>query len=324
MSTHDLGDLGPAYPGELWYSLVARGLRDWAYTNRAAMITRLVGYARRTIDIAFPARPTAIAACLRGDKDLSASDFAARFTLLPYYLAFEKAERRSVMEARFAAGHPRLAQTMCTGNSPLAPSFLRYCPSCRRLAIERYAEAYWHRVHHLPGVEHCVLHGDDLVASTVQYAPGAMNYWAAHRSRCPPGPHRSGGRAKARRFWHAVGRASVQLLSESALACYLSRPELAELVRAAGFGAPGRRIAESQFRVEFTGYLRSEGVAASRFGHEGWWLPAFTNIPGRVYPIQHIVVRRFIGLRLKRRGIEAPHCDRLGTSASSDDTTWDR
>lgn len=39
---------------------------------------------------------------------------------------------------------------------------LRYCPQCVKEDIERYGEAYWHRIHNLPGMFVCCKHGVPL------------------------------------------------------------------------------------------------------------------------------------------------------------------
>ena len=47
--------------------------------------------------------------------------------------------------------------------------YLRYCPECVREDIEKYGEAYWHRLPQLPGVKLCPKHGCSIKNSNVPF-----------------------------------------------------------------------------------------------------------------------------------------------------------
>src|SRR5258707_529671 len=47
------------------------------------------------------------------------------------------------------------------------PEFLRRCPDCVKSDRQQYGEAYWHRLHQVPGVRICPIHDCVLEDSAV-------------------------------------------------------------------------------------------------------------------------------------------------------------
>lgn len=48
-----------------------------------------------------------------------------------------------------------------SGKTPIHAA--RYCPLCTKEDIDSYGISYWHRLHHLPGVDHCIKHNVSLI-----------------------------------------------------------------------------------------------------------------------------------------------------------------
>lgn len=55
----------------------------------------------------------------------------------------------------------------------------RYCQNCIKEDINLYGISYWHRVHHLQGVDHCIYHDSPLINSNnnrdFSYQPSSSN-----------------------------------------------------------------------------------------------------------------------------------------------------
>ena len=49
------------------------------------------------------------------------------------------------------------------------PRYYRYCSLCTSRDREQVRETYWHRAHHLPGIEACHLHGVLLQDSSIPF-----------------------------------------------------------------------------------------------------------------------------------------------------------
>jgi hypothetical protein len=52
-------------------------------------------------------------------------------------------------------------KNISSGYTPIGTA--RYCPHCIKEDINLYGTSYWHRVHHLPGVDHCIHHNFSLI-----------------------------------------------------------------------------------------------------------------------------------------------------------------
>lgn len=59
--------------------------------------------------------------------------------------------------------HPDLNsnRNICNGTLPVRTA--RFCPDCINEDLDLHGISYWHRVHHLPGVDHCIKHGVSLI-----------------------------------------------------------------------------------------------------------------------------------------------------------------
>lgn len=68
---------------------------------------------------------------------------------------------------------------------------LSYCPSCRMRDLERFGMSYWHRIHQLPVVFFCPVHGDRVVRVrikryTLHAAFPVPSDFASDDSNCEP------------------------------------------------------------------------------------------------------------------------------------------
>ena len=287
------------YEDELWYSVIARKLRDWGYVLRAAELMQIHGARAPTTNMAAPLRPIRVAERVFGEPPLSASAFALRHTLIPYYLAFATPARRQAALDLLRAGHPISKMTLGAVARKLTPTWLRFCKACLESDRAIFGESYWRTSHQLPGVRRCLVHDLVLYNSVVPYQPARLDYWTAHTSRC-----------KATRdtlvpavMGHTLSRA-IALVSWSVLkgddfvSLWISKRRYAELLDRCGFGAARGRVATNDLSATIARFLRERRVGPEALGPSGWWRPAFTAVPGALTPIQHLVLREFIRHRL--------------------------
>jgi Tn7-like transposition protein D/TniQ len=148
------------YPDELFYSIIAR-YHYWSNnTNKMWTHDDLFGDRRIRIKVDFPSHINHLSSRLPNLKSFSSDAFINNHTLLPLYIPFvtsEKVEHASVMmkgKSSCSIGH-------FIGNNQSKiqrhNQFL-ICKNCLQEDLEKFNEAYWHRVHQVFGVFVCPKH----------------------------------------------------------------------------------------------------------------------------------------------------------------------
>lgn len=116
--------------------------------------------------------------------------FVRKHTLLPFYAPFWSPQRLSVIENRLNTGNS-------FGNHSHAgmqvadiqrPKYLRFCPRCAEAEREKTGEAYWHRLHQVPGVMVCPDHMVFLEASGVEMSSRICHRLYAAEEAIEPEP----------------------------------------------------------------------------------------------------------------------------------------
>ena len=112
----------------------------------------------------FPHRIDYMASQLLVSPFVSAEDIIQNHTLLPFFLPFLSREKADLfyMGAR-GEGVGRTASRI--RGERMGISSCRYCPECAAEDRKTYNEAYWHRLHQLPGITVCFKHGVHLEMS---------------------------------------------------------------------------------------------------------------------------------------------------------------
>jgi hypothetical protein len=313
-----LCSLGPAFHEELWYSIVARYMRDRGYVNRQAAFEHLFGQSSVPVCMACPCGLPGLARQFELHDVCPAIDFCRLLTVVPYFLAFAS----SLPNDELAAANPLAVHdemfSHWEARSPFRPHRLRYCRRCALVDIAAVGEAYWHRVHQLPGVFYCPDHGDRLMDSSVGVSPGRNNYWTAHQRRLQWTPVTRPGSQKATAFWQSIARYSRDILAAGpARPLFLGHTAYANLLRACGFAAKGGRVADGDLRKALAQHFHDQGLKLDWFGPQDWWSRAFTAVHGRLFPVQHIALRRFIALNLPRVDLNPIVLDRLYMHSSA-------
>lgn len=151
------------YPDELQYSVVARyHLRS---NNSSPKWTLKDVYGTENV-IATIDLPSHIGELSRRNivKNISVDQWINEHTFYPFYAPFMPRNRaillRKLMESGDGSGiHTLVGITASTFDRD---SKILFCPSCYDEDVQQYGEPFWHRIHQLPGVWLCPIHGDIL------------------------------------------------------------------------------------------------------------------------------------------------------------------
>lgn len=291
------------YPDELWYSIVARRLRDWGYVNRSAELLQVYGSKPPVINMAAPLRPGQFF-LHEGGEDLPPTRIlAARHTLLPYYLAFASPAKRQA--ALDVIDGPDVLAKLRLGavTRKFVPAYLRFCKDCLEIDKLLVGESYWHRSHQVPGLHRCPEHRGVLFESSVSYQPERLDYWTAHSTRCRAAPASRVSEYMGRVLAKAVGQVLLSVLAVGGMVdLWIDKRRYAALLAECGYGAARGRVATTAFEEGFRAFLHRHQAEPTAFGPAGWWLAAFTRVPGALTPLQHLLLREFIRHRLIRSG----------------------
>ena len=169
-------------PDELLYSLIARSAVHVGHWSPKGLLDAIYGD-RGTLAIPdVPSSLGLIEELGRMAWDTPLEELAYRHTLFPYYTHFLSADQRAKVMQRMLHRreylHLRLG--ICA-SGVRRTGYFRLCPSCSQEDLSRYGETYWRRIHHLPGLVVCAVHGEPLLETSVPYRPiGRHEHVAAH------------------------------------------------------------------------------------------------------------------------------------------------
>lgn len=154
--------LPPQYPDELLYSILGRYRFRLGHPITAALLSQLFGSPLIHVAVAFPTHLKHLASTLHPNANITLDALIMQFTLFPYYAPFFTMDYRLALYQRMAAGHhgmnKAVPMTWLRRNSVTVPEMLRYCPVCATHERRELGEAYWHRLHQIPGIEVCSVH----------------------------------------------------------------------------------------------------------------------------------------------------------------------
>lgn len=314
------------YPDELWYGACAR----WADRNRidtAAQGARLLcGTDTATIATDLPSRLARGSTALPPGSGLTADAIIDRHTLFPYYAPFLSVEQAARLRARLV-GEPGKGLRALAGITGVVvvPAWLRYCPACAASDRCEYGEAYWHRLHQIPGLVACPLHKEAVAVcdSDVPTDPKRRTGALIPAERAVP---RESGQAKSGLAGNidrmlALARDAAWLLehrpSSPGLAALHER-HLA-LLRAAGLASPDGAVFGAALRQAFVSFhgddtLKTFGCAIDERKANPWLFRIVhaSNLRGN-HPLQHLLHLQFVACRVERFFLTPPAYHPFGT-----------
>lgn len=172
MNFNRLTSFPTPYPDEILYSVLCR--HHMRCGNSKSRQTNLAlwgnAYGKKLF---LPDGIECIAAQIPSGADLTAERFINENTIFPMLKPFLPQSKCEALYAAMRYGSQNIYNLIgfvrvFTRQHP----FLRYCGQCAERDTEIYGEIYWHRVHQLPGVFACPIHGVATVESDVK--PGEL------------------------------------------------------------------------------------------------------------------------------------------------------
>ncbi len=175
-----------ALPDELLYSRLARYHLHTCSTSPKQTLDDLFGDRSVRASIDLQCHLGALSARMPAKARQTPHQLACS-TLLGYYSSYQpsaivKQTEKAMIDGPAAGLHVRLG--IAAGLR--IPSYpLRWCPRCYAEAIKLHGEAYWRRVHQLPGVLLCPSHSEPLQNAALPEMRGQHAFIAASPQTCP-------------------------------------------------------------------------------------------------------------------------------------------
>lgn len=158
------------YPDELLYGGATRYHWRLGGISHPVTILELTGEHKRLFSVDLPHNLLRLAQSFPQGSSYSVQRLIYDHTLWPYYGFFESVEKRDRMQRALESdsGAEIYRLIGMTMYYRLLPKFLRYCPTCTEEDRSEYREAYWHRLHQIPGNVVCVKHRVFLENSSIR------------------------------------------------------------------------------------------------------------------------------------------------------------
>lgn len=159
----------PPYWDETIYSLLAR-LRTYLGEPSTASFSRAITGGRHWVAVTqLPCQLDALADHFGLDSAF-VDRLIDQHSLLPFYTAFASAKVRLHAREAMRGSADGLHFTLGMSTSPVpAPTHLRFCPLCQAEMLRDHGEMWWRRIHQLPGIFACAVHGAPLRNSAVEF-----------------------------------------------------------------------------------------------------------------------------------------------------------
>ncbi len=163
-----LGFFPTPYPDEIFYSVLCRyHLRSG---NPAFVSTAKEIWGKKiSANLYLPQSLGTVSNRIPFTTGLSAKYFAENNTIYPFLKPFLPKERGTgvleLLESEYQ--HSLMAYQLCGLPRSKSPKWqhLRYCEDCWEEDVRLYGEPYWHRIHLLPGIFMCPVHGKPIQKS---------------------------------------------------------------------------------------------------------------------------------------------------------------
>ena len=300
------------YPDELLYSVCARYQERMMWGNQKMTLEDLFGSNTVVAVVDLPGHVDALISHLPAGHRYSSDEIIDRHTLLPYFSPFLAASQlegvRLAMRRGSGSGISGRAGIMAS--TVKTPQVLQYCPQCVEADRTAYGEAYWHRVHQLPGLTVCPHHpgasiypsqvaihssgrrqGFDTLEATTREAykepalyPGAnaqpdLNTFVAHQS------------------WGLLSQSRVAVGLDALRQRYMEQLQNRDLANTNG------RIRAREFVQQFEQFygrdwLRAMGCGLTEDGEQAWVLRMVRHPKGSQHPFKHLLLAHFLGMTM--------------------------
>jgi hypothetical protein len=293
------------YPDELLYSILARYHVRSGNISPKTTLLELFGSTTVTATVDLPSHLNALVQNLPPLSKHTVESLIRRYSLYPFYAPFlfpDKAELvyGSMLEHSWGDIHTRVG---IMASSVRTPNRLRFCPACFRDEQEKYGEAYWHRLHQLPGVIVCPDHLMLLQESSVAVrGANKHEFIAASEDNCLPKLRQLNYQSDTLK--HLVGLAQdVEWLLNNAVtpedtASFLGRYK--SLLIDTRLATATGRVRQVELIRRFSSFFGRELLklldSDVSYESESSWLSNIVRKHRKTFhPLRHLLLMRFLG-----------------------------
>lgn len=147
------------YEDEILYSVCSRYHIRIGNINSSTTMNELFGEKYFSSKLLFPNSLNYLANNIASTSDFNGEVLLRGNTPYNYFKAFLQDERRnSLLNAMLSNDGQNASLFAGLGKDISMFKYLRFCPECLNIDIEKYGEGYWHNIHQIPGVLVCPYH----------------------------------------------------------------------------------------------------------------------------------------------------------------------
>lgn len=175
------------YPDELFYSIVTRyHIRSGNKSFKQTLIDLLEYYPSQLYSLLLPNNLNHLIKRVPSTSTLNFERLIWEHTLYPFYRIFlissEAWSLSKCMKGKLSEPIYKVAKI--SQHSELNQTPLKFCPNCVRQDIGNFGEAYWHRMHQVPGVFICLPHNCLLQESRIRLITNNLQHEPANLENC--------------------------------------------------------------------------------------------------------------------------------------------
>lgn len=313
-------------PDEILYSVWARYSDRVQYSHEGKVTQELFGDRGVGVIVDLPCYLDYFVEHLPPGNSYTADWLVDNHTLFPFFGPFLSQERYHGLHEQMISrsGSALHTRSGISGVSIPSPSALRYCPICVKRDREQHGEAYWHRLHQVPGVEICPDHMTILENSTVYTRTNySLRKFISLERSIPFSPPRT-PEDPLRKFLFDIAMEARYLLDHPDVhpdLDFLQQQYLALLAWRGFTTATGLvRIMEfteafvSHYSPELLSLLHCE-IRPSEVRNKTWLSYFLPRLKKMRHPLQHILVIHFLGSNVDAfftHPLESPQIFRAG------------
>lgn len=155
------------YPDELLYSVFSRYYAHSSYMAQSFVFEELFTNNRVRPEFLFvnELNPHILQFLT---KNISWIELIKKHTMFPYYSMFLAKEKREVALQSIMNMSGNYSNKLSITPNRKDKEYLKYCPMCVEDDRVKYSEAYWHRIHQIPEINVCPIHGCKLQDSIIE------------------------------------------------------------------------------------------------------------------------------------------------------------
>ncbi len=295
------------YPEELLYSVIARYQERVMVINRKTALLDLFGTANALAVINLPSHLGALVSNIPSGNPYSPELLIKRHTLLPYFAPFlERNQLASVMDDMIGERGPSVAgRAGIMASTVKDPATLQFCLRCVDTDRSQYGEAFWHRVHQLPGVCFCPHHQETMLLNSsvsthnARTRHGFVTLEAVLRS---PGDSYGSVAGQLRPVLEFIARESLWLLTKWMPAVglapiqerYIAALQERDLALPSG-RVRARELASGIIDCFGHDFLKQWGCDLTAGSEHTWVLRMVRHPKGSQHPLKHLLLLNFLG-----------------------------